>query len=120
MKCLASICEFHQLLEFRRIAAYLFKRNGRWPQSVEISKKDKLYSDAINTAAESKKAEVVEALLEFFVKANLKECFAAALYTCYDIVKPDVALEMSWKAKILDFAFPYLIQVVREYTSKVR
>jgi len=116
---LASLLETHQLLEFRRISAYLYKKNGRWSQSVELSKNDKLYQDAIHTAAESKKAEVAETLLDFFVKSNLKECFAAALYTCYDIVRPDVALEMAWKAKIIDFAFPFLIQVLREYTSKI-
>ncbi len=35
--------EKHELIEFRRIAAYLFKGNNRWKQSVELCKKDKLY-----------------------------------------------------------------------------
>jgi clathrin heavy chain len=86
---------------------------------VELSKQDKLYKDAIQTAADSKKQDVAEGLLEFFVQQDLKECFAACLYTCYDVIRPDVALELSWRNKIIDFAFPYLIQVVREYTSKV-
>jgi clathrin heavy chain len=116
---LAQSLEKHELLEFRRIAAYIYKNNGRWAQSVELSKKDKLYKDAIQTAADSKKQDVAEGLLEFFVKEGLKECFAAALYTCYDIIRPDVALEYAWRAKLMDFAFPFLIQVVREYTSKV-
>jgi len=116
---LAQSLEKHALLEFRRIAAYIYRNNGRWSQSVELSKQDKLYKDAIQTAAESKKPEVAEGLLEFFVKEGLKECFAAALYHCYDVVRPDVAMELAWRNKILDFAFPYLIQVVREYVSKV-
>jgi clathrin heavy chain len=107
------------LLEFRRIAAYIYKNNGKFLQSVELSKKDKLYKDAILTAADSKKQDVAEGLLEFFVKEGLKECFAACLYTCYDIIRPDVALEFAWRSKLMDFAFPFLIQVVREYTSKV-
>jgi len=41
------------------------------------------------------------------------------LYSCYDVVRPDVVLELAWRNKIIDFAFPYLIQVVREYTGKV-
>ena len=28
-------------------------------------------------------------------------------------------LELAWKHNIMDFAMPYLIQVMREYTSKV-
>jgi len=78
-----------------------------------------MYKDAIETAAESKKQDIAEGLLEFFVSNSLKECFSAALYTCYDVIRPDVALELAWKNKILDHAFPYFIQVVREYTSKV-
>lgn len=40
---LAQRLERHELIEFRRIAAYLFKGNNRWKQSVELCKKDKLY-----------------------------------------------------------------------------
>lgn len=40
---LAQGLEKHDLIEFRRIAAYLFKGNNRWKQSVELCKKDKLY-----------------------------------------------------------------------------
>jgi clathrin heavy chain len=116
---LAQNLEKHPLLEFRRIAAYLYKKNGRWAQSVELSKKDKLFRDAIETAAESKKQDVAESLVEYFVHEGKSECFAAALYTCYDVIRPDVALEYAWRYKLLDFAFPFLIQVVREYTSKV-
>jgi len=116
---LAQGLEKHELLEFRRIAAYIYRSNARWSQSVELSKSDKLYKDAIQTAAESKKAEVAEGLLEFFVKQGLKECFAAALYTCYDIIKPDVALELAWRNNLMDSVFPYLIQVLREYSGKV-
>jgi len=84
-----------------------------------LSKQDKLYKDAIQTASESKRQDVAEGLLEFFVQESLKEAFAATLYSCYDIIRPDVALELAWKNKIIDFAFPFLIQVFREYISKV-
>lgn len=40
---LAQQLEKHQLIEFRRIAAYLYKGNNRWTQSVELCKKDRLY-----------------------------------------------------------------------------
>ena len=46
--------EKHELLEFRRIAAYLYKKNKRWAQSVQLSKEDRMYKDAIDTAAQSK------------------------------------------------------------------
>lgn len=40
---LAQQLEKHELLEFRRIAAYLYKSNNRWAQSVELCKRDKLF-----------------------------------------------------------------------------
>ncbi|KAM1481850.1 hypothetical protein EV1_033694 [Malus domestica] len=48
-----------------------------------------------------------------------KECFAACLFVCYDTIRPDVALELAWMNNIIDFALPYLLQFIREYTGKV-
>jgi len=116
---LARALEKHELVEFRRIAAILYKRNGQWAQSVELSKRDELFSDAMKSAAESADADVVEKLLRFFVDQDNKECFAACLYTCYDFVRPDVVMEVAWKKGYTDFAMPYFIQVIKEYTTKV-
>lgn len=40
---LAQRLEKHELIEMRRIAAYLYKGNNRWKMAVELCKKDKLY-----------------------------------------------------------------------------
>uniref|UniRef100_A0A915HHT2 TOG domain-containing protein n=1 Tax=Romanomermis culicivorax TaxID=13658 RepID=A0A915HHT2_ROMCU len=116
---LAQQLEKHDLIEFRRISAYLFKGNNRWKQSVELCKKDKLYKDAMEYAAESKQSEIAEELIAFFLNEKLYECFAASLYQCYDLLHPDVILELAWKHKIMDFAMPYMVQVMRELTTKV-
>eukprot|EP01134_Creolimax_fragrantissima_P001261 CFRG1261T1 len=116
---LAIRLEKHELIEFRRIAAYLFKKNGRWDQAIALVKEDSLYQDAIEYAAESKDAETAENLLNFFVGLQNYPCFTATLYTCYDLLRPDVVLEISWKNNLLDYAMPYVIQVVREYLTKV-
>uniref|UniRef100_A0A673AE97 Clathrin heavy chain n=1 Tax=Sphaeramia orbicularis TaxID=375764 RepID=A0A673AE97_9TELE len=116
---LAQRLEKHELIEFRRIAAYLYKGNNRWRQSVELCKKDKLYKDAMLYAAESKDAELAETLLQWFLEEGRKECFAACLFASYDLLHPDVVLELAWRHNIMDFAMPYFIQVMREYLSKV-
>lgn len=116
---LAQQLEKHELVEFRRISAYLFKGNNRWKQSVELCKKDKLFKDAMEYAAESKQSQLAEELIEYFLNEKLHECFAACLYHCYDLLNPDVILELAWKHKIMDFAMPYMVQVVRELTTKV-
>lgn len=116
---LAQKLEKHELLEFRRIAAYLYKKNNRWGQSVELSKKDSLYKDALQTAAESRENAIAEDLLKFFVDNGNHAAFAATLYTCYDLIRPDVALELAWRNKIVDFAFPYIIQYVRDLSTRV-
>uniref|UniRef100_A0A8C7JEQ5 Clathrin heavy chain n=2 Tax=Oncorhynchus TaxID=8016 RepID=A0A8C7JEQ5_ONCKI len=116
---LAQGLEKHELIEFRRIAAYLFKGNNRWKQSVELCKKDKLYKDAMQYASESKDLELAEELLAWFLEEDKKECFAACLFTCYDLLRPDVVLETAWRHNIMDFSMPYFIQVMREYLSKV-
>ncbi|XP_021913696.1 clathrin heavy chain isoform X2 [Zootermopsis nevadensis] len=114
---LAQKLEKHELIEFRRIAAYLYKGNNRWKQSVELCKKDRLFKDAMEYAAESKNAEVAEELLAWFLEKGSHDCFAACLFQCYDLLHPDVILELAWRHNIMDFAMPYLIQVTREYIS---
>uniref|UniRef100_A0A452TKQ8 Clathrin heavy chain n=1 Tax=Ursus maritimus TaxID=29073 RepID=A0A452TKQ8_URSMA len=116
---LAQRLEKHQLIEFRRIAAYLYKGNNRWTQSVELCKKDHLYKDAMQHAAESRDAELAEKLLQWFLEEGKRECFAASLFTCYDLLPPDVVLELAWRHNLVDLAMPYFIQVMREYLSKV-
>ncbi|ETE68739.1 Clathrin heavy chain 1, partial [Ophiophagus hannah] len=116
---LAQRLEKHELIEFRRIAAYLFKGNNRWKQSVELCKKDRLYKDAMQYASESKDTELAEELLQWFLQEGKQECFGACLFTCYDLLRPDVVLETAWRHNIMDFAMPYFIQVMKEYLSKV-
>lgn len=116
---LAQKLEKHELLEFRRIAAYLFKKNKRWNQSVKLSKEDKMYKDAIDTASESQDPELAEELLRYFVSVHDKECFSATLFTCYTLISPDVAMELAWRNNYVDFVMPFMVQYVRHLHDRV-
>ncbi|GAU36984.1 hypothetical protein TSUD_150200 [Trifolium subterraneum] len=116
---LAQKVEKHELLEMRRVAAYIYKKAGRWKQSIALSKKDNLYKDAMETASQSGERELAEELLVYFIDQGKKECFASCLFVCYDLIRVDVALEHAWMHNMIDFAFPYLLQFIREYTGKV-
>merc|ERR1711933_110328 len=106
-------------MEMRRISTLVYKKNSRFKQSIELSKQDKMYRDAMETTRESGNPELAESLIRFFVDQDMKECFAACLYTCCDLLTPDVALELAWRKGQLDFAVPYLIQTLREYTGRI-
>jgi clathrin heavy chain len=116
---LAQKLEKHELLEMRRIAAYIYKKAGRWKQSIALSKKDNMYKDCMETCSQSGDRELSEDLLVYFIEQGKKECFASCLFICYDLIRSDVALELAWMNNMMDFAFPYLLQFIREYTSKV-
>ncbi|XP_054155436.1 clathrin heavy chain 1-like isoform X1 [Oppia nitens] len=116
---LAQRLEKHELIEFRRIAAYLYKGNNRWKQSVELCKKDGLYKDAMEYSAESKQADVAEDLLLWFLERKNFTCFSAVLFQCYDLIHADVVLELAWRHNIMQYAMPYFIQITREYITKV-
>lgn len=62
---LAQRLEKHELVFFRQIAAQIYRKNKRWEKSIALSKQDKLFRDAIETAAISSKSEVVEDLLRY-------------------------------------------------------
>eukprot|EP00742_Colponemidia_sp_Colp-10_P010839 GILJ01011954.1.p1 GENE.GILJ01011954.1~~GILJ01011954.1.p1 ORF type:complete len:1482 (-),score=281.89 GILJ01011954.1:202-4647(-) len=116
---LSGKLEKMELFEFRKIALMLHRRNKRYSHAIEVAKTNKLWEDAIDTAAESGEGAVVENLLNFFVSEKLEECFAAALYTCYDLIPPHVALEKAWKAKYMDSAMPFLIQTAQQYSARL-
>jgi len=116
---LAKRLEQHDLLEFRRLAAHLYKKNRRWDTSIVLSKQDKLCKDAITTAAGSNSTEVAEDLLTYFVVIGNRECFAALLYVCFDLLRPDVVMDLSWQHGLNDFYMPYKIQSERSLTEKM-
>jgi clathrin heavy chain len=97
---LASELETHQLLECRRIAALLYRKGKKYQKSIDLSVKDDLHKDAMETVAESKDPQLAENLLRHIMNMQDKELFAAMLYTCYELVKPDVALEVAWRCNL--------------------
>ena len=71
------------------------------------------------TAAVSASTEIAEELLSYFVDIGNKECFAALLYICFDLLRSDVVEELSWQHGLNDFYMPYKIQVQRSLVDKV-
>jgi len=116
---LAQKLEKHELIEMRRIATLVYQKNKRYKQAIELARNDKMYKDCMDSALASGNQDLAETLLKYFVESDMKECFAACLYTCYDLIRPDIALELAWKSRNMDFCMPYLIQVMREYTDRV-
>lgn len=116
---LAQDLENHELLDCRRISALLYRKNKRYQKSIDISKADKLYKDAMETVAESKDAALAEDLMRFIMEMEDKELFAAMLYTCYELIKPDVALEVAWRSDLMEFVMPYFIQFVKDLSTRV-
>ncbi len=84
-----------------------------------LSKKDKLFKDAMDTAAESKDCEIAESLLQYFIDQGKRDCFTACLYTCFELLRPDVIMELAWRHGLQDFAMPYMICVTREALARV-
>ena len=71
------------------------------------------------TAAASASTKVAEELLSYFVDIGNKECFAATLYICFDLLRPDTVEELSWQHGLNDFYMPYKIQQTRSLAEKV-
>ena len=41
------------------------------------------------------------------------------LYACYDLIRPDVILEMSWRNGLHDFTMPYMIILLSRQTAAI-
>jgi clathrin heavy chain len=48
-----------------------------------------------------------------------RECYVGMLYACYDLIRPDVILELSWRNGLNDFTMPYLINLLAQQTKEL-
>ena len=121
---LASKLKAHESLEMRRIASFLYMTCGKYEEAVELSKHDKLYRDAIDSAAASGSAKVADDLLRYFVSeecvSGRKECFAACLYSCYNLLEPAKVMELAWRNGLNDVAMPFMIQSMSDLSDRVK
>lgn len=62
---------------------------------------------------------LAEGLLTFFVGKEDKESFAATLYTCYTLIRPDVAMELAWRHRLTDYIMPYMLQYIRDTNARI-
>jgi len=116
---LAQRLERHDLVFFRQIAAGIWRKAKRWQKSIELSKQDRLFRDAIETAAISGKTDVVEELLRYFVDIGSRECYVGMLYSCYDLLRPDLILELSWRNGLHDFTMPFMINMLAQQSATI-
>ncbi|KAK1050353.1 Clathrin heavy chain [Friedmanniomyces endolithicus] len=116
---LAQRLEKHEVVFFRQIAANIYRKNRRWDKSIALSKQDKLYKDAIETAAMSGKEEVVEELLRYFVDIGSKECYVGMLYACYDIISLPTVMEISWRHGLNDYTMPFMINYLSQQAATI-
>lgn len=62
---LAVRLEKHELIEFRRLAAMVYKQNSKWRRAVELAKADGLFRDAMETTSQSGDVELADELLRY-------------------------------------------------------
>lgn len=100
------------------VAAHLYAKNSKWDRSIQLSKEDKLYKDAIATAATSGSVDVAEELLRYFADIGSRETWVALTYAAYDLLRADVVDELAWRHAFQDVAMPYKLQVSRLEAEK--
>ncbi|PJF16663.1 Clathrin heavy chain [Paramicrosporidium saccamoebae] len=111
--------ETHELIDFRRLGAHLYRQNKMWKEAVAVLVKEGLFKDAIALAAESRERAVAEDLLKLLGSAGLVQLFLGCAYACADSIVPDVVLECAWRNGWMDIAIPIMCQSLREYQEKI-
>jgi len=41
------------------------------------------------------------------------------LYACYELIRPDIILELSWRHGLHDFTMPYMINMLSQQTKEL-
>jgi len=58
-------------------------------------------------------------LLRYFVDIGSRECYVGMLYACYDLIRPDVLMEVSWRHGLNDFTMPYMINFMSQQVRTI-
>ena len=103
--------------EFRKISMLIYRKNQKHQEAVQICLSEGLFKEAVEAAAESKDQKLVHALLKRFAKDRRGEWFTIACYYCYDLLKPDIVMELAWTYDLKDFGMPYFIQLCSDLSS---
>jgi len=53
------------------------------------------------------------------VDIGSRECYVGMLYACYELVRPDVILELSWRHGLTDFTMPFMINMLAQQTATI-
>jgi clathrin heavy chain len=73
----------------------------------------------METAQESKNPDLAELLARFFCKIEDRESFGALLFTCYELIRPDIAVELGWRYGFMEFAMPFFVQALKDINMKL-
>jgi clathrin heavy chain len=73
----------------------------------------------METVSTSKDTNLAEKLMREIMNKDDKQLFAAMLYNCYSLIKPDVAMELAWRKDMFEFVMPFFIQNIKDLSAKV-
>jgi clathrin heavy chain len=63
--------------------------------------------------------DIIENLLRFLCDSSEKECFCAALYTCFAHISPDVVIELVWLNGYTNFVMPFVVQTFKRTRQRI-
>lgn len=116
---LAKKLEAHELADFRRLAALLYKQSRQWGEAVALLIKEGSLKEAIILAAESRDRAVSEQLARKLAEAGKLQLFLGCCYACADSLYPDVIMECAWRRGWIELVLPFMCQVMRDLQDKV-
>lgn len=109
----------HELVEFRKLAAQLYRKDRLWKEALELLLREGLLRDAIVLAAESKERHIAEELVRTLATAHQPVLFLGCCYACADVLPTDVVLECAWRNGWLDIVMPIVCQTIRNEETLV-
>lgn len=115
---LARRLEEHELSDFRRLAAQLYRQNKMWKEGVALLVKEGSLKDAIVMAAEARDRAVSEELARYLASGRLAKLFLGCCYACADSLYTDVIVECAWRNGWMELVVPFVCQTMRDWQER--
>lgn len=102
----------------RTVAILLLSILGKFDEGVDYALKKNFYEEAAECALSSNKRTTCERLLRRVCNEGAKpEIFVIILMKCSTMLRPDIVLELAWRYKLTDYAMPFMILVMRNFSE---
>ena len=104
---------------FRLIGAELLSKQGVFDKATKVYIDEGLILDVVKVAVQSRDPVIIEECLDWLIRSNHRDCFAALAFLCIDILPAEMVMEKAFVYGETELLMPFFIQVMGDQRRSI-